>query len=223
MTIAYLDETRAAIADSLASLNIRVVECSSFYEAKSHALRGRYKGIVLDLATMIKAKEEERVIANMMTSIYPTLRVKTMGSVLVPMVMSSDAKQEDNSLDEFFTKTCAKFSSRTLRSNKRRNICIPTRIGEERGFTQNVSWSGVFVVDMKPERFSIGDEVSLELPDFGVSEDFIITRVQRWGERRPSGIGLRFKGLDQELESILFTLLKNDKIKDHDKLVALGE
>lgn len=139
--------------------------------------------------------------------------------MLVPMAMAGDAKQ-DKSLNDFITKTCAGFSPRRLRSSKRKDICIPTYIGAVRGFTLNISWSGVFIADMNPERFSVGEEITVALPDFGLVVEVTVARIQSWGQHRPPGIGAEFKQMGQELESNLFALLKIDKDKDRDRLVA---
>lgn len=219
LVVAYDENNLAALVASLKSFEVPEVACSNFMEAEKHALSGLYKGLLVDLATIIKAKAEEKIIAYTLTRIYPALRVKTMGAMLIPMAMAGDAKQ-DKSLNDFIVKTCAGFTPRTLRSGKRRDVCIPTCIGGERGFTLNISWSGLFVADMNPERFSVGQEISLFFPDFDIEVEVIVARVQVWGERRPPGIGAKFRQMDEELENRLFSLLKSDKSKDRDRLIA---
>ena len=220
LVVAYDEKTRVAIAASSASFGVHAVQCASFCEAQDQALTGSYRGLLVDLATMIKAKDLEKVIAHTLSGIYPTLRVKSMGSMLIPMIMAGDAKQ-DKSLNDFFIKSCAAYIPRMLRSSKRRDICIPTSIGAERCFTLNISWSGIFVVDVNPERYKVGQELSVKFfsdPDHEFSAELTVMRIQSWGERRPPGIGMQFKLLDQELENNLFALLKNDKDKDRDRL-----
>lgn len=219
LVIAYDDKARAALAASLGPYGVRAVPCSTFCEAENFALCGFYRGVLVDLATMIKAKAEERFVAYTLTGFYPTLRVKTMGTMLVPMAMAGDAKQDKN-LNDFLTKTCTEFTPRRLRSNRRKDICIPTYIGIERGFTLNISWSGLFIADMNPERFSVGEEITVTFPDFGLDVEVIVARIQGWGQHRPPGIGVTFRHMGQELESNLFALLRSDKDKDRDRLVS---
>lgn len=219
VVIAYDDKARAALAASLGPFGVHAVPCSTFCEAEGYALSGLCRGVLVDLATMIKAKGEERIVAYTLTGFFPTLRVKTMGSMLVPMAMAGDAKQ-DKSLNDFLTKTCTEFAPRSLRSNRRKDICIPTYTGAERGFTLTISWSGVFIADMNPERFTVGEEITVAFPDFGLDVEVIVARVQGWGQHRPPGIGVKFKRMCPELESNLFALLRSDKDKDRDRLVA---
>ena len=219
LVIAYDDKARASLAASLGAYGVRAEPCSTFCEAERFALRGPYRGILVDLTAMIKAKAEEKVVACTMAGFYPTLRVKTMGTMLIPMAMAGDARQ-DKSLNDFITRSCAEFTPRPLRSNRRRNICLPTFIGAERGFTLNVSWSGVFIADMNPERFSVGEEITVTFSDFGLEVKVIVARIQGWGEHRPPGIGVKYVQMGEELEINLLALLRIDKIKDRDRLVA---
>jgi hypothetical protein len=219
LVVSYDDKSRISLAASLEPYGVRAVQCSTFYEAESHALGELCRGILVDLASMIKSKGEEKICAYTLTGFYPTLRVKTMGAMLIPMTMAGDAKQ-DNNLKDFLTGTCADFKPRKLRINKRRDMCIPTFIGTERGFTLNISWVGVFVADMNPERFTIGEEINITFPDLGLEVICVVARIQHWGQHCPPGIGLEFKHIGQEFENYLFALLKSKKDKDRDRLIA---
>ena len=222
LVVAYDDKSRAALTASLGLFGVPAISCATFVAAESYALTGSCQGILVDLATMIKAKDEEKAVAYTLTGIYPALRVKTMGSMLIPMIMAGDAKQ-DNSLKDFLTKTCAAFLPRKLRSNKRKVFCLPTHIGGERGFTVDISWSGAFIADMNPERFGVGSEITVHfLPEHGVelAVEVSIVRIQRWGEHRPPGIGVQFKQIGEQFAAILFALLKSDKDKGRDRLAA---
>lgn len=219
LVIAYDDTACITLAASLEPYGVRAEPCSTFCEAERFALSTPYQGILVDLVSIIKAKAEEKVVAYTLTRFYPTLRVKTMGTMLVPMAMAGDVKQ-DKSLNDFLTRTCAQFKPRRLRSNKRKTICVPTYIGAERGFTLNISWSGLFIADMNPERFSVGEEIRVSIRDFGLEVEVVVVRVQEWGQHRPPGIGVKFKHISQELEDNLIALLRCDKDRDHDRQVA---
>ena len=220
LIVAYDDKARAAIVSSPRPPGVVAVACSTFREAQDCALSRPCRGVLVDLTTMIKARDQEKIIAHTITGIYPTLRVKSLGPMLVPMIMSGDA-QQDRSLSDFFSKTCSEFAPRRLRSHKRRNLCLPTRIGSERGFTVNISWSGAFIADMNPERFAAGQELTVTMltaPDAGIALQVQVARIERWGERHPPGIGVRFKGMDQQREAALLEVLGCDKDLDHDRL-----
>jgi len=219
LVIAYDDKARAALEASLGPFGVRAVCCPSFCEAESFAQNVPCSGILVDLATMIKAKAEEKIVAYMLTGIFPTLRVKTMGTMLVPMAMAGEAKQ-DKSLNDFFTKSCAGYTPRRLRSHRRRDICVPTCIKARRGFTLNISWGGVFIADMDPERFSVGEKITVTFPEFGLDVEAVVARVHGWGEHRPPGIGVKFIHVSQELEGNLYALLRSDRDNDRDRQVS---
>jgi hypothetical protein len=220
LVVAYDDKARATIAASPLPFGVRAVQCASFSEAQDHALAACHRGIMVDLVTMIKAKDLEKIIAHTLTSIFPTMRVKSMGPMLIPMIMAGDA-QQDKSLKDFFTKTCMGFAPRMLRSHKRKELCLPTLIGGRRGFSVNISWSGAFIADMAPECFAIGQELTLTLlcgPADELILEAVVVRIQSWGERRPPGLGVRFKALDQETEGRMCALLRSEKDTDRDRM-----
>lgn len=63
LVVAYDDTSRAALAASVEPFDVRAVPCSTFCEAEQYALRTACRGILVDLATMIKAKAEEKIVA----------------------------------------------------------------------------------------------------------------------------------------------------------------
>ena len=219
LVIAYDDNVLSVLVQSLASCTSKVAPCTSFCAAESVALQEPCRGVLVDLTAMIKAKSEEKIVAYTLASFFPTLRVRAMGPMIVPMNMSGGAKQ-DKSLNDFLSKTCAGFAPRRLRRHKRRSICIPTFIAGQRGFTLNLSWDGAFIADMNPERFTLGDRVSLSLPDFETFAEATVTRVQLWGEHRPPGVGVGFVASNPELQTGLHDLLHSNRGSDHDRQIA---
>ena len=224
LVISYGEESRKALAENLLKRDIPFEVCSTFCEAENLAIAGLFNGILVDLPSIVKAKGEEKIVACSLTGFYPTLRARAVGSVLVPMAMPGDAKQ-DSSLDSFLNKTCEGFYPRKLRLHRRHDICLPTvRIGadaEERGFTLNISWGGFFIVDMSPENHRPGDQLVLRLPTFDDLE--IVTNVrwiQSWGRHHAPGIGVQFEVVDEVLENALSRFLKQKKEKDRDRVVA---
>ena len=59
LVVAYDDKTRALIAASPKQFGISTVACSTFGEAQEYALSGRCRGLLVELTTMIKAKDTE--------------------------------------------------------------------------------------------------------------------------------------------------------------------
>ncbi len=226
IVIAHDENIRNSLVKSLSSFNVSAVPCATFCEAETLMLYGLYQGILVDLSTIIKAKAEEKIVACSLTGFFPTMRVKTMGTMIVPMSMAGDAKQ-DKSLSDFLNVTCAEFAPRRLRSHRRKEISVSTIISKKeavevtyRGFTRNISWGGLFIVDMNPERFSIDEKITVFFPEFNLNVDVIVIFINAWGQRKTPGIGVKFKQMDEELEHNLLSLLRSNKECDRDRLVA---
>ena len=222
LVISYVDESRTLLTAVLEGLGVTAVPCASFCEAEKMALRELYSGMLVDLPSIIKSKGEEKIVAYTLANFFPTLRVRTMGAMLVPMAMPGSAKQ-DKSLNEFLQKTCVTYAPRKLREYRRHPVCLSTLInlkGEElRGFTLDISWGGLFVVDLHAEKFCIGDAVSIFLPEFGFNIFAEVRRVKPWGiSRHPPGIGLSFGTLDETLISVISGITRTSKEFGRDRL-----
>lgn len=221
LVISNSDETRAALEASLTQYNVSSVSCATFGEAEDFALQSMFNGLIVDIPSIVRARNDEKTIAYTLAGFFPTLRVRAMGSMLVPMTMPGEAKQ-DRSLNDFLTKTCAAFAPRKLRAHRRYDTCLsiikPCSGSEERSFTLNISWGGAFVVDAHPERHTVGEELDLFFPELGLTTRATVRWIQPWGERRAPGIGVSFRQDDEMLESALSQLLKNAKEGDHDRL-----
>jgi Tfp pilus assembly protein PilZ len=224
LVVSYVDETRAALITTLNNNGVTAVPCNTFCEAENLALQGLYSGMLVDLPSIIKSKGEEKIVAYTLANFFPTLRVRTMGGMLVPMSMPGSAKQ-DKSLGDFLSKTCLMFEPRKLRVFKRHPICLSTLVnfnGEElRGFTLNVSWGGMFIVDLHAERFSAGAPLSILIPEFECTISAEISRIKPWGiQRHPPGIGVAFNDFGEDVKAVITGITRTSKEFDRDRLAA---
>ena len=223
IAIAYSEETRQAFVAALEQAGAEAVAAASFYDAETLVLSGSYSGLLVDLPSIVKAKGDEKVVACSLTNFFPTLRVRAVGSVLVPMTMPGAARQ-DNSLDDFLAKSCSIFEPRRLRHHRRREIIMAAQLhgpqSSERSFIINLSWGGLFLLHSFPERFTIGDRLDLYLPEAELLIPTCICWLRPWGDRRLSGLGLQFSRIDDHLHEALTILLKSDPAHDRDRLVA---
>lgn len=221
IVISYSDDSRKALLSSLETQEVAAVACATFLEAEQQVIRTPCRGFLVDLTSIVKAKGEEKIVACTLTNFFPTIRVRTMGNMLVPMTMPGQAKQ-DNSLADFLTKTCAAFTPRTLRSCRRHSLCLATVLPDEpdqlRGFTANISWDGAFIVHMNPERYGVGDIVRVQFPEFQVEVLATIRWIQPWGGRRQPGFGVQFQTADQQESPFPGCLLKHPRHADRDRL-----
>jgi hypothetical protein len=224
LIISYNAEIRMTLAENLQRNNVPGIPCESFAQAEDIAREGVYNGILVDLQSIVKAKGDEKIIACSLTGFYPTLRVRALGAMLVPMAMPGDARQ-DNSLSDFLTKTCSSFTPRRLRLHRRRDtalsalrLCSPDQ--GDRLFTLNMSWGGAFIVDAHPEKYEIGQQMQLEFPEFEYSFYASVCWLRPWGLRRIPGIGVAFMGVEERMESILASLMQRDRNNDRDRMIA---
>lgn len=221
IVISYGDEARNALLASLQGQDVAAVACATFLEAENLAVSENCNGFLIDLTSIVKAKGEEKIIACTLMNFFPTLRVRTVGSMLVPMTMPGEARQ-DSSLGDFLNKSCAAFTPRKLRSFRRHNVCFSTILhqGETavRGFILNISWGGAFIVDTYPERFSIGAELVIQIPELEIDVPAAICWIQPWGNRRPPGFGVRFHLGDEADNRFPACVLKQPRENDRDRL-----
>ena len=223
IVISYTDDTRKSLAASLEEKSIAAICCATFRVAEEVALQGLYCGILVDLTSMIKAKGEEKVVAYSLTGFYPTLRVKAMGSMLVPMTIPGGARQ-DRSLSDFLNKSCSSFTPRRLRSCRRHEMCIPAIVhhgaAQLHSFSQNLSYGGGFFVDTNPDIYSVGEELTVAFPEFSLELKMVIIWIQPWGLRKVPGFGAAFKDVDDRLNEVLARLIRVRRDQDRDRMVA---
>lgn len=223
LVISYIDETRAALTDVLNKTGAVAVPCASFCEAENLALKELFSGILVDLPSIIKSKGEEKIVAYTLANYFPTLRVRTIGGMLIPMAMPGSAKQ-DKSLSDFLSKTCSVFNPRKLRVFRRHpaflSVLVTYKGVELRGFTLNISWGGAFIVDLNAERYSIGDPVTILILEFGCTIGAEVRNIKSWGGRQAPGVGLSFNNLDESVELVIAGLTRTSKEFDRDRLTT---
>jgi CheY-like chemotaxis protein len=223
LVVSYVDTVREALVASLAGLGLSCCACSTFKDAEQQALTQAFSGVLVDLMAMIKAKDEEKIIACSLTNIYPTLRVRAMGTMLVPMTMPGTASQ-DKSLGDFVGKTCQASTPRKLRAHRRYDLNLSATItgdGEStRLVTLNVSWSGAYLVDLHPERVVVREQLTVTVAGIAGSLPVQVVWVQPWQGRGMPGYGVRFLSPVPEQHEALRQLLPPGSEQANDRLVG---
>lgn len=224
IVIAYNDEVRSSLEKSLSTLGLSYCSAATFLQAEDIALSGLFSGILLDLPSIVKAKDEEKIVACSLTGFYPTLRVRTMAGMLIPMTMPGEARQE-SSLNDFIQKRCQNFVPRRLRASRRKDVVVSTvsRLAspdEYRGFTLNISWGGAFIVDVLPEKYVVGQQFQLYFHEIETEVPVRVSWIQPWGLQRRPGIGVQFLESNPMLDTALLTLLQHDRTACKDRMVA---
>lgn len=222
LVIAYNDDARAALAKSLTAFDVNFIVANSFVEAENIALGGLFNGILVDLPSIIKAKDEEKLVACSLTGFYPSLRVRSMGGMLIPMTMPGEARQ-DSSFKDFIHKTCINFVPRRLRVCRRKDVVLSTisqvAMRHDRGFTLNLSWGGAFIADVAPEKFSIGEQFPLYFHGIDAELPVQVRWKQPWGEQKSPGIGIQFLDSVPHFDEVLLSLLKHSRENSKDRMV----
>ncbi len=224
LVVSYIDETRTALVSILETAGVAAVPCANFCEAENFALKELFSGVLMDLTSIIKSKGEEKIVAYTLANFFPTLRVRTMGAMLVPMSMPGSAKQDKN-LDDFLRITCVAHRAKRLRKFRRHPVCLSTIVNhncnEFKGFTLDISWGGMFNVDLDAERFCVGDQVSIFMPEFDCTISAEVRRIKPWKiQRHPPGIGLLFNELDETGENVIAGITRTSKEFDRDRLTS---
>ena len=139
------------------------------------------------------------------------------------MSRTSGSAKQNKSLDDFLKVTCAAYTPKHLREFRRHPACLSTLLtykGHElRGFTLDISWGGTFIVDLQAERFNVGDQMQILIPEFGCHIPAEVRRINPWGIlRQAPGIGLRFSSLDETVESVTAGITGTRKEFDRDRL-----
>ncbi len=107
--------------------------------------------------------------------------------------------------------------------NAIRSVSLPWsgRGGEElRGFTLDISWGGAFIVDVRADRFNVGESLEVHLPQLDRTIRVVVSWIMPWGLQSAPGIGVSFAEMDQDLETALAGILKTRREFDRDRLMA---
>jgi|GEM_PF-666552 len=226
LTVSYDDNVRGTMVRALTDEGGIPAPCSSFVEAETLALTHLYSGMLVDLTSIIKAKGEDKIVATSLQNTFPMLRVKVLGPMLIPMVMSGTAAQE-KSLKAFLANACATFTPRRLRAFRRHNYNTPIMIrlpdgSEIMSFSLDVSWGGIFAVVTGPTEIHVGEEVTVRMPALDIGIKAAVVRVKQWGEHKViPGFGLRWHTpLSPEAENALLLALHSAKEFDRDRMIG---
>lgn len=217
--------TRDRIMKALSSGAISLVGCTTFREAEQAAVAGPFSAVIADVPTIVKAKDDERLAVFSLQNIYPLVRVKTSGDLIVPIIMKQ--KERDRSLTDHLETICSAFVPRRLRTYKRHKNFIPVQIRKSDGqehqtFTMDISWGGAFIVMNSIWGLTTGTILTIFMPTLDITIATDVVRIQPWGVQGVApGIGVKWEAQHNEpiLEG-LRKLFKTDISEDRDRLLG---
>ena len=68
-----------------------------------------------------------------------------------------------------------------------------------------------FVADTRPERFAINRELEILFPESGLKTTVTVRHIRMWGEGHAPGFGVSFNHLDNDLETMLASIIDKKK------------
>ncbi len=219
-------ETRHKISRALCSQNLFTVECGSFVEAEQVARINSVSAVIVDMLTITRSKDGDRLAASSLQNIYSLVRIKMQGDNVLPIIM----KQEERSQGvlNYIERICATFHPRRLRLHRRHNLLLPVIIHrndvlEHHTFTHNISWSGAFIVMNNSGELTVGNSITVEFPTLQTTITAEIVRIKPWGiQGSAPGLGVKWSLLEDESLSLsgLAQALKSHAGNDPDRLLC---
>lgn len=225
LIVSVSPETRAAITNSLQTEKVALIECTSFLEAEQIALSQPICAVVADIPTIIKSKGDEQLVASSLQNIFPFIRVKARGALVMPITNISDIGNPN--ITSHFETICSRFVPRCLRAYKRYKTIVPVVIHRNHGpscqsVTLDISWGGAFVILNGTVDFDAGNELTLDMPTLTISVKAVVVRTNSWGKHGIApGLGLRWTSeMDSILSEGLSKVLGVDRSNDRDRLLG---
>lgn len=186
---------------------------SSFKRLEREAPDRLYHGVMVDLATKIKAGGEDKEIIRGLPGNFPMAQLKLDRKTGGVSTFSSD-RRRGGLIEEFLHEECLAFKPRKFRYNVRKRIHFnvlfidapdPDVENVSRSITMDVSRGGCFI--FSAGRIGKGDRVRFVLKE--LNEKTPVTGVVRyriaWGDAmRVPGVGLEFTEIreDQQKEIV---------------------
>lgn len=214
-------EAGSAYGHALAEIGVSYDVAHSFPQMSELATRNAYNGMLIDILTLVRSSQEDKVAAYECINLFPVLRVKWESRYkrmkLSPLEQTF-CPDTGTALRHFVENRCKVFKARSLRNHTRMQInlnllyCTGEAFAEERAhksFTINLSLRGAFLHTMQD--LEEGKRIWLRFLEFEDRKPFAATVrwSRQWGVIRCiPGVGVEFEALTekqrQELEKILY-------------------
>lgn len=210
LIVANAQEARHGYQEALQRLGVSFDVAASFDEVLQLGVHGSYNGMLIDILTLVRSSQEQKLIAYDCINLYPSLRVKwdsKKRQMNLGLLEQSFTADTEGALRYFLEQKCRAFPARSLRRHQRNNVCLHVLLGKRRDFpddegvrtfTVNLSRGGAFVHTMHP--FTRGDVAWLRFHDFAdqTAVQLSVSWILPWGAGRCiPGIGTSFQDLSE--------------------------
>jgi len=214
------------MTEVLQDFGVETVPCSSFVEAECYAMLNQVSGVIVDVATMVRAKGDEQSISTFLQNVYPLIRVRVSDSAIKPMFVGRNDNQNQGPLVSIL-EVYASFLPRTLRKFKRSRFYLPVVLRKPDGheyktITTDLSWGGAFITLNELWGLAPGEMLLVQMPTLNISVEAQIARCVAWGTQNViPGLGVTWsEPLEPEIEEGLLKVLKHDRAKSRDTIVG---
>ena len=226
LVVSYDHACRTMMTEVLQDFGVETVPCSSFVEAECYAMLNQVSGVIVDVATMVRAKGDEQSISTSLQNVYPLIRVRVSDSAIKPMFVGRNDNQNQGPLVSIL-EVYASFLPRTLRKFKRSRFYLPVVLRKTDGheyktITTDLSWGGAFIALNTSWGLAAGEMLLVQMPTLNISVEAQIARCVAWGTQNViPGLGVTWsEPLEPEIEEGLLKVLKHDRAKSRDTIVG---
>ena len=221
--IASNPQVREEYATYLTPLNIQLENVASISELYALLPKLPINGLLLDVATLVRASAAEKAFIHDLIQVFPSARVRWDAQAKTARVLLYGQTVESSvTLESFIVEQCVPFKARTIRFSDRVeaffNVLLSlTPVSTEhtplRSVTMNVSRGGCFIFTLDPpEPHRL---VSVRFMEFGALQ---LTAEVRWrkmwgGTMGVPGIGVRFTDITDDVATELLKLAGEQTLK----------
>jgi hypothetical protein len=207
LVLAGTSETRQIFLTALDKLGVPCDVAFSVSEMRRKLLHTPFNGVILDVLTVVRASQKEKLFIQEISELYPTLRVRWDSQTRrIRGLVFGRSLDRDDPVGDFLEKHCRPWPARMCREDKRLPLHFNALLSRNREFreeeveksvTLDLSEGGCFLISGRSwQRGEFLWVRFLELTDpapIGAE----IRRCHPWGEgMQIPGIGVQFGEID---------------------------
>jgi hypothetical protein len=204
LVLAGSPETRQSFLTALENLDLPFDVAFSVSEMRQKLLHTPFNGVILDVLTMVRASQKEKLFIQEISELYPTLRVRwDSRSERIRGLVFGRSLDGDDLVGDFLEKCCRPWPARTCREDRRLPLHFNALLSSDREFrkedvektvTLDLSEGGCFLISGRSwQKGNLLWVRFRELTDPAPIRAEI-RRYRPWGEGMViPGIGIRFE------------------------------
>lgn len=187
VVVAAGSELRNLYQEKVQQLGVECVAVASLHELFETLKLKPYHGLLIDIATLVRADRNEKAMCHEMLRLFPTLRVRwDEESQQIRCLLYGHTSQLGMTLQTFIEAHCRKFEGRRIRRFKRMQLHYNALLSRteqfsepdsERSTTLDISEGGCSL--LTNQEWEIDDRIWLQFIEFE-DQTPIPARIRRW-------------------------------------------